>query len=339
METVLIFRIGSLGDTVVALPCFHRIAGSFPKARRLLVTDSPVSRKVAPVESVLRGSTLIDDVIYFPPPPRALDDLLTFRRRLKDTGASTLIYVADRTLASTLRDVCFFRLSGMRHIVGAPFASGLRRLRVDAQTGETEYEAERLARCLAPLGAIDLNDPAMWDLRLQPDEIRRADAALGALAGAPFIALGLGGKVPMKDWGDPNWSELLRSMATRYADIGLVFVGSTDEFARLEGLAAQWPGQTLNLCGRLSARESAAAMRPALFFLGHDTGPMHLAAAVGVPCIALFGPYNRPRWWHPFGPQHRVIHDMRGIRLIAPAQVMAQIEAALPERRPDESVA
>src|SRR5690348_7973995 len=69
--TILIFRIGSLGDTVVALPCFHRIARSFPDCRRIVVTDSPISEKAAPVISVLGDTGLVHGAIYFPPPPRS----------------------------------------------------------------------------------------------------------------------------------------------------------------------------------------------------------------------------------------------------------------------------
>lgn len=333
MDTVLIFRIGSLGDTVVALPCFHRIARSFPNARRIVITDRPASQKVAPVESVLGGSGLIDSSIYFPPPPRGLGDLLTLRSRIRETGATTLIYVADRNLASTLRDVGFFYACGIRQVIGAPLGGELRRPRTDPANGEVEYEAERLARCLAPLGPIDLDDPGLWDLRLQVDELAAADAALASLHGCNFIAVGLGGKVQVKDWGNDNWSKLLAMAATAYSGVGLVFFGSSDEFDRSAELAALWGGSTLNLCGRLAPRESAAAMRHALFFLGHDSGTMHLAAAAGIPCVAVFGSMNVPRSWHPHGSGHRVIHDLRGIREISPVQVLAAIKATMSDRK------
>src|ERR1700730_13306419 len=73
-DTILIFRIGSIGDTVVALPCFHHVARCYPSARRILITDTPASRKAAPAEAVLVNSGLIDDVIYFPA-SRRLSDL------------------------------------------------------------------------------------------------------------------------------------------------------------------------------------------------------------------------------------------------------------------------
>ncbi|MGC9954225.1 MAG: glycosyltransferase family 9 protein [Rhizomicrobium sp.] len=327
METVLIFRIGSLGDTVVAVPCFHLIESSFPNARRILITDTPASHKVAPVESVLAESGLIDDVIYFPPPPRKLSDFVTLRSRIRAAKARTLIYVADRRLGGTLRDVAFFRACGVRKIIGAPIARDLSKLRIDPATGDTEREAERLARCLAPLGRIDLDNPAVWDLRLQQCEERCADVALQPLDGREFVAVGAGAKVEAKDWGYDNWARLLHLTAARQPDFALAFIGSSDESDRAAKLAARWPLATVNLCGRLTPRESAAVMRRARFFVGHDGGPLHLAAAMGVPCVGVFGDYNMPKWWHPMGRGHRIVHDMRGVRAITPETVDAMVIA------------
>lgn len=321
METVLIFRIGSIGDTVVALPCFHLIARAFPEARRVVVADISTSQKTAGVETVLGGSGLIDGIINFPPRGRRFRDLLSLRHAIRQTGAGTLVYVADRDLLRTLRDLCFFRLCGIRRIIGAPLTRDLRRYRTDPRSGDAEKEATRLMRCLATLGPIDLDDASSWDLRLQPDEIRTAGKALSPLDGKPFIAINVGGKVASKDWGDANWTALLRRLAAKFQSLGLVSVGSADEFDRHQKLAAVWPGPTLNLCGRLAPRESAAAMRGATLFLGHDSGPMHLAAAVGVPCVGMFGNFNVPRTWYPHGAGHRIIHDMRGVREISPEQV------------------
>jgi heptosyltransferase-3 len=329
LETILIFRIGSLGDTVVALPCFHRIARSFPDSRRIVVTDTPTIQKSAPVESVLNKSGLIDGVIYFPPPPRRLRDFLAIRRQIRATEAKTLVYVADRRLLGTLRDAQFFWACGIRKVIGAPLTRDLQKLRLDPTTGDTEREAERLVRCLASLGPIDLDDPASWDLRLTAEETRSADRALAPLGDRPFVAASIGGKVRAKDWGDDNWTALLKLMALVLPDVGLAFFGSAEEFERSQKLAGAWQGPKLNLCGRLVPRESAAAMRHALLFLGHDCGPMHLAAAMGVRCVAMFGDVNMPKWWHPMGHGHNIIHDMRGIREILPDRVLSAVAATV----------
>lgn len=331
METIIIFRIGSLGDTVVALPCFHQVARKFPNARRILVTDVPASQKAASVESVLGGSGLIDGVIDFPPAPRNTRNFMELRAQIQQTNASTLVYIADRNIFGTLRDICFFRSCGIRHVIGAPVRSDLRRPRVDPQTLETEHEAARLARCLASLGPIDLNDRAFWDLRLQLGEIATAEKCLAPLGGKNFIAINAGGKVACKDWGNDNWRALFQLMSACYASLSLVFVGSADEFGRSQALADAWPGQTLNLCGYLKPRESAAVMKDAVLFIGHDSGPMHLASAAGVPCVALFGNFNRPKWWHPMGQGHRVIHNMNGVLEITPDEVHSAVCATFAE--------
>ncbi len=49
-------------------------------------------------------------------------------------------------------------------------------------------------------------------------------------------------------------------------------------------------------------------MELATLFVGHDSGPMHLAAAIGLPCVAIFSAHNKPGPWFPFGEGHRVIY-------------------------------
>lgn len=274
---------------------------------------------------MLENTGLIDEVIYFPPPPRKIKDILQLRERIRKTRCSTLIYVADRGLSSTLRDICFFKFCGIRHIVGAPLRSDLRYPRSDPSTGLAEYEAQRLARCLSSLGAIDLENRDYWDLRLTAEEIGAADNALARFAGSQVFSVNLGGKVAVKDWGDSNWTGLFGLLATKYAHLGAVFVGSVDEFDRSERLAANWVGPTINLCGQLSPRQSAAVMQKSVFFVGHDSGPMHLAAAVGVPCVCVFGGFNSPRTWHPMGHTHKIIHNMAGVDKIRPEEVYAAI--------------
>src|SRR2546427_697419 len=58
-------------------------------------------------------------------------------------------------------------------------------------------------------------------------------------------------------------------------------IGAADERARSEALLSHWLGSGANLCGQSSVRESAAVLTHARVYLGHDSGPMHLAAAVG----------------------------------------------------------
>jgi heptosyltransferase III len=328
-EPILIYRLGSLGDTVVALPCFHAIARAFPGHRKLVLTNVPVSSKAAALDIILRPGGLIDEVIEYPVGQRSLGAFWQLRRAIRATGARTMIYLAaPRGRRAVLRDTLFFRLCGFSKIIGVPLDPDLHDCR-ETDTG-MEPEAERLARTMAALGPIDLQDPANWDLRFTEAERARATAALAPLGGRAFIGINMGGKDASKDWGDDNWQALITDLALRHGTLGLVAVGANEDAERSAAVLACWPGPTANLCGALSPRESGAALGGAQLFIGHDSGPLHLAAAGGARVIGLFGNFNRPRRWHPYGPQHRVHHDMRGVRAITVGEVAATIESMLP---------
>jgi ADP-heptose:LPS heptosyltransferase len=175
-----------------------------------------------------------------------------------------------------------------------------------------EPEGERLARNLAELGDAHLEAPASWDLRLTEAEHARAKEVLSPTIGHPILAVSVGTKVQSKDWGRDNWRALLERLAALYPHHALALCGAAEESEASEFAAAGWrqnsPSPVVNLCGLLTPRESAAVFAHAPVFVGHDSGPMHLAAAVQTPCVAIFAARNKPRVWFPYGKQHRVLY-------------------------------
>jgi len=333
-ETVVIYRMGSLGDTVVALPCFHAIRRAYPDHKRVVLTNFPVSSKAAPLAVVLGDGDFIQQAIAYPVGTRNLGKLFNLARELRALKADTLIYmVAGRGLKSINRDLLYFRLCGFKTIIGAPKSAEDDVGGVDGD-GVQEPEAERLARCLAELGPIDLQDRNFWDLRLNPAEHARACEALQPLGGRPFIAVNMGGKDLSKDWGEDHWIALFKELAKELSSYGVVFVGAGDDIAQAERISSHWQGLTLNCCGELTPRESGALLSAATLFIGHDSGPMHLAAAMGTTCVALFGSLNRPRKWHPYGESNIVLHDWAGVRRITVAMVRDAVLGALSAKKP-----
>lgn len=320
---IVIYRLGSLGDTIVALPCLHRIAASYPQAERILLTNVPVSTKAAPLEAILENSGLVQRFMAYPVGTRSVPQLNALRAQLRALGADTLIYLTPpRGLRAAWRDWLFFRLCGFRHLVGVPLGADLRHNRIEAD-GSVEYECSRLARCIAPLGTVSLDDPASWDLKLIDAELEAGRQALGGAAGAPRIAINMGGKVAANDWGEANWMDLTRRLGAALPDHALVIVGAAEDAPRAGRIAALWPGPIAELCGKVRPRVSAAAMRGSRCFIGHDSGPLHLAGSSGVPCVGLYGETNLPHKWHLYGGRHRMIHELRGVRTIGVARVFA----------------
>jgi ADP-heptose:LPS heptosyltransferase len=337
-QRILIYRLGSLGDTVVALPCFHKVAQTWPDAERIVLTNVPVSAKAAPLAAVLGMGDLIHGTIAYPAGSRSLTEIGSLAGRIRRLEADVLVYLAaPRGLPKAFRDALFFKWCGFDKVVGLPLRADLQRCRevagpAGSRAVAQEYECERLARCLKSLGPIDLDDPAMWDLRLTMSELKTGDAVLAPLAGLSYFAINTGGKVAAKDWGLRNWETLLARLTRHYPEMGLVIVGAADDSARAQHLARAWSRPVVDLCGKVSARQSAAALRHAAGFIGHDSGPLHLASAVGVRCVGLFGNLNEPHRWHPRGVQHRIIHSMAGLTRITVQEVEAAVRAIVPHR-------
>ncbi|MGH9616965.1 MAG: glycosyltransferase family 9 protein [Acidobacteriaceae bacterium] len=309
IERVLIYRLGSLGDTVVALPCFHEIARAYPDAERRLLTNIPVHSKAPPAFAVLDGSGLVHGFMRYPLATRSLGELITLQRQVRAYRAQVLVYLTPRRQAGeVLRDAAFFKLCGIPAIVGLPLARDARTNRLDPVTGWYEPEAARLARSLRALGNIDLQDAENWDLGLTIDEHKIAAKALESVQGRPLLACGVGTKVQAKDWGVQNWRNVLNTLAAELPHYGLVLLGAKEESSVSEFAASGWSGRCINVCGKLLPRESAAVLARAKLFLGHDSGPMHLATAVGTPCVAVFSARNKPRTWFPWGSQHETIY-------------------------------
>ena len=329
-EKVVIYRLGTLGDTVVALPCFHLIARTFPDAARLMLTNEVPSSAIAQPQSILSGSGLVHDSIAYPLGLRSPTKLLNLARTLRSFGADTLIYLAEcKGIARTFRDVAFFRFAGFTRIIGAPLSRDLAFNRVDPVTGIAEQEPLRLGRTLHELGTIDFDDPNAWSLNLTDLEHRAVAPFVQAAGGAPIIAINHGGKVAMKDWGEERWRTFLSLLGREFGNHVLAIIGSTADRDRAERLAQDWPGSTLNLCGRLAPRESAAFLKSVSLFIGHDSGPLHLAAACQTPTVGLFGNNNPAAIWHPYGAHNTVVRAEAGMHAIAPDDVFRAVCAQL----------
>jgi ADP-heptose:LPS heptosyltransferase len=294
---VLVYRLGSLGDTVVALPCFHLLRQAFPGAGITVLTNEPVSGKAAPLASILEPTGLIDAVIPYPVGLRDPGKLLALIARLRAEKFDLLVdLAAARGLAASGRDWAFFKACGIPRLIGIPWK------REDLVYQPGESEAARLLRRIRPLGEVDLHESKWTDLRLSDEEKSEATRLLGAASiGGRFIAASLGTKWPTNDWGLEKWQQVLARLGASRPGLGLVLLGSGDEFERSQALAQAWTGPAANLCGRTSPRVSAAVLAKASLFLGHDSGPMHLAAAAGARCVTIFSARCPAGQWFPAG--------------------------------------
>jgi ADP-heptose:LPS heptosyltransferase len=305
------------------LPALHLIARRFPSAERRVLTNLGMSEKSVSMSSLLDGTGLVHGYYRFPGPSvhaNRLRPLLALASEIRKWKPDALIYMHEqRGQMIALRDAAIFRLLGIRQLIGIPVTRALQRQAYDEKSGRFEHRSEYLARSLAMLGAADLDRRSSWDLRfsrVERESAQRRIESLGACAGV--LSMSIGTKIDVNDWGDDNWRALLGDLSDRLPDWGLVALGASVEEARSSALLAAWRGPSLNLCGKVSIRESGALLQSARAFIGHDSGPMHLAAAVGTPCAAIFSARHLPGLWFPYGGKHTVFYkrtDCAGCKL------------------------
>ena len=309
-ESILIYRLGSLGDTLVALPTFRAVRRSFPTARIVALTNIPVSPKAPSLPSILENTGLVDEAFNYPIGVRVWAVLRRLRKEIARRRFAVGINLSERRDAwKSLRDHLFLRSCGIPRIIGTPWLPRDPGRVPDRFTGLYEWEAVHLARRVSSLGPVDLDDPASWDLALTAAETAAAADFLseGGIPG-DFLAVSVGTKADVNDWTESNWTGLARGLAARFPSLPIVAFGAGEEYARMEGCLAEWRGPKLNLCGRLPIRITAAALARARLFIGHDSGPMHLAATMGVSCVGIFSARNRPGRWYPRGRRNSILY-------------------------------
>jgi heptosyltransferase-2 len=146
----------------------------------------------------------------------------------------------------------------------------------------------------------------------------------------PWIALGIGSSSPYKDWPLERWAELIAGLAHRSPGTAFL-LGGPDHAARAERLLPSAPAMTVNACD-LTLMEATALMHKADLFVGSDSGPMNLAAAVGTPAFGLFGPtpvLSYSRFIHAIQADEGGAPTPDGLARIMPGAVLARIEPYL----------
>jgi len=285
-----------LGDSLLTLPLLRRLKESLPGARITVLT---LPKNAA----VFRGGAWVDDVV--------LDDkrgvhggpLGAWRiaGELKRRGFD-LAVIPHRSFRSAL----IAWLAGVPRRVGFSASAGSFLLTDAVPFAWLTHDLERNLALARPLGGGSA--PARGEERyVAPPPpsaaLRGRLAAAGVPAGARLAGIHPGAAWATKRWLPERYAELCRRLK---AD-GLVpvLVGGPGDAALGAEIAAA--SGAADLVGQTDLDELKALMGLLSLFVTNDSGPMHLAAASGVPVVALFGATTRELGFFPYGPGHRVI--------------------------------
>lgn len=273
MKRILVIRLGALGDIVLSFAAFTAIRAAHPDARITLLTTAPFAPWLA--QSPWFDQVLVDDRPAFWNVP----GLFRLRRKL---AGFTMVY----DLQTSSRSSRYFRLAGAPPWSGIARGCAFPHANPDRNSMHTrERIAEQLA--LAGIPALAAPDPG-W--------LRRNVADFDLPGRFAALIPGAAPHRPAKRWPAPNFAALAARMA-----LPVVILGGKTEQPLAARIRQDAPGAT-DLTGRTDLAGLAAALARADLAIGNDTGPMHLAAALGIPAIVLFGAESDPALTAPRYP-------------------------------------
>ena len=314
MRRILVYRIGLLGDTIIALPAFWAIRNFFKNSYLCLLSDSHSNSSYISSVEILPKKGLFDEFITYEACIRGYNYKYSLKlfNKLRNKNFDTLVYLAPRLRKKIqiYRDLIFFKLVGINQFIGHRGFEHLPRRILGSQLPITEHEADHLLKRIAKSGIpVSLNKNVCMDLSLTEFEINKAKEWLNINIPpnnkGPLIAIGPGSKWLSKRWPEDRYEKLGQYLIEKYGVFPVVF-GGIDEKELGNRLINAW-GKGANAAGELNVREAAAALSFCRLYIGNDNGTMHLAAAVGTQCVAIFSAQDWPGRWYPYGNHHVVI--------------------------------
>lgn len=283
---LLVVTLSNIGDVVMTTPVLETLARHYPGQAIDIVGDARSAE-------LLRAAPYVGDIFL----------------REKRAGLA-----AQWRLWRMLRRRRYAVAVDLRTPIIPYLVRADRRLVKCRRAAAREHAVLEHHAVLAPLLAAD--QPPACRLYLAPAAAQAATARLTSLPGSRWLAVAPGANWPGKCWPARAYRSLLEQV-TRQFDGAIVLGGQEDAAAAraLEEVALP----LVDLCGRTDLPLAAAVLARATAFVGNDSGLGHMAAALGVPTVTVFGP-GRPARYRPWGPRTRVV--------LAPERDLARLDAA-----------
>jgi heptosyltransferase III len=341
------------------VPALRAIRNHFTGARITMLCDQQSEGHYVQARDLLEGSDLVDDFITYPAGSRFQGKLKNVNRlwqtalHLHRTHYDGLVYLVrgDRSNRSLKRDLLLFRTIGIRRFFGH---RGLRFIPPDQAPrplATVPHQSDQILSRLAITG-IPVPTPGHGQMHVGVSMEERRSVDIWAsekvlCGGRAWVAIGPGSKMPAKVWPADRFIEVVSKLISEHDVWPVVFGGPEDRPLGLR-LVERW-GRGSVAAGELGVRQGFAALERCLLYLGNDTGTMHMAASVGIPCVAVFSSRDYPGAWYPYGDGHVVFRtsiDCEGCMLqvcpignacllaISPEDVFCATERIVLRKRP-----
>ncbi len=285
-KNILIIKPGAIGDLLQMTPVIRALRKKFPSAGISILVGSDSTAQL------FKHNTSVRETIVFD----------------KHGGAGRLRPLAKLWLFLYKKDfdlVLNFQRSNLKTWFLASAALPCRILIYKKSRTRDVHAVKNYLETLKPLG-IETDDLAL-ELALDAEDRAFAERILGGLqqSGHPVIAINPGASHPVNRWSTDRFAELIDRL-TAHLKATVLIVGGPDDRGLAAEIAARTASSPLDMTGRTTLLQLASLLERCSLLVSGDTGPMHIATAVGTKVVSLFGAAD-PGRTGPIGSRHRVI--------------------------------
>jgi ADP-heptose:LPS heptosyltransferase len=304
---LIVRQHNQMGDMVCATPALRAIRETWPEAETALVT-APVNHGVVADNPHLDRVVTFDQRVW-----RRPGRLFGFLREIRDLRPELAFVLSSVSFSVTSAWIA--AASGARYIVGSdsrPFGWDVSRHAFSLEMPSTpELDRHAVAHSLAPLQAVGVTTDDLFPvLQPAPAQLDQADAILRDLnLASGFWALHPGAGKRQNIWPAAGFADVARR-ARQAGHQVLILHGPADRepLAEVVRLLGADLGPQLRVAPPCPVGVGAALLQRADRFVCNDTGVMHMAGALRVPTVALFGPTD-PKFWQPPAPEVVVVRS------------------------------
>ena len=315
VRRVLLIRLRSIGDTVLMTPCLTALKKLNPSIE-IAVVSEPLS---APL---LEDHPLVDQLIVAGPSMRGRARLIGRLRRERFDVAFNLHGGTTATLLAAM--------SGARHTVGyrgyrQSWMLNVRSPSPDLILGRKTVHSVEQQLALTNWTGVPFPERPQLNLAAPPAELAGMRSRLASLGVSTFAVIAPAAAFEAKRWPAKRFAAVSDYLNRTIALRSLVIAGpGQEQIAQEVCEAAQ--SKPIALTG-LSLKELIALMALSRLYVGNDSGPMHIAAAMGRPLVAVFGPSNSTVW-HPWtdAPYRVVEADGGAIERVTAENALAAVD-------------
>jgi heptosyltransferase-1 len=330
-QKILVVKPSSLGDVVHSLPFLSAVKSRYPEAEVHWV----IARGL---ESLLKGHPLIDKLIVI-----NKDEWKSLSRSVRTVREIAGLFRAlRREHYDIVVDLQGLLRSGIiASAAGAPLRIGFEEAREGSRffynrkvrAGKELHAVDRYLKIAAALGC----SAEKVVFPFAPAKTVTGEAAKLRELPAPYAVIVPGARWDTKIWPAVNFGRAAAALPWRS-----IVVGSSADMQKADVVVGESGGKAVSLAGKTGLNELAEIMRKAVLVISNDSGPMHIAAAFGVPVVAIFGPTS-PERTGPYGEGNIIIRreetcspcfkkrceDLKCMKGITVATVLERIDNSL----------